>query len=198
MSKGSKSFSKRVGLLLALPVSFGLAGIAVAHPQGGGPANQNGGAHYRGPISAKMQKCRAERHAKMLAKADANSDGTVSREERKAAHEARRAERLAQFDKDSDGTLNEAERESARHARTVRVFEELDANRDAEVSEAEATASCSPMARHFERVDADGSGSVSWSEFETASKALAKHRRGKRHHKRRGHRGRRGGGGPSK
>lgn len=196
MSTDNKSFSKRVGILLALPITFGLVGLAMAHPRGGGEGPSN----HNGPTSAKMQTCRAEHHAKMLAKVDANKDGEVSAEERRVAHKARRAEKLASYDTDQDGSLSEAELSNARHDRMVRVFENLDTDSNAEVSAAEAEASCSPVGRAFETIDADSSGAVTWSEFEEASKKFMKHgRRGKRHAKRggRGRRGMKRGGGES-
>lgn len=185
MSTDNKKFSKRVGLLLALPITFGLAGLAMAQPRGGG--ERMGPANHNGPMSAKMQTCRAEHHAKMLAKVDSNKDGEVSPEERRSAHEARRAEKLASYDKNQDGSLSEAERGNARHDRMVRVFEKLDSDSNAEVSAAEAEAGCSPVGRAFQRIDVDSSGAVTWSEFEAASKKVMKRgRRGKR----RGHGGR--------
>ena len=179
MSTRNKNFSKGVGLLLALPLMFGSASLAVAHPAGGpgGP-----GAHS-GPVSAKMQKCRAEHRAKKLAAVDANKDGTISQDERKLAREKRRASRLAEYDKDKSGNLSEAERKEARHDRMVEKFEELDTNSDAEVSLAEAEAGCTPISRHFAKVDTDGNGSVTWTEFESAAKKFMKRgRRGRGMH----------------
>lgn len=189
MSTHKKKISLRAAFLFALPLTFGLAGLAVAHPGGsGGPGK---GAH-KGPPTAQMQQCRAEHKAKKLAKVDTNKDGTASPEERKAAHEARRAARLAEYDKDQSGDLSEAERKEARHDRMVETFEALDTDSNAEISSAEAEASCSPASRHFDKVDADGSGSVTWAEFEGAAKKFMK-RGGKRGHRgMKGHRGQRG------
>ena len=179
MSTNNKKFSKRAGLLLALPLTFGLAGLAVARP--GGPGGEGKRAHD-GPMSAKMQKCRTEFKAKKLAVFDLDKDGTLSPEERTAAHTARKAERLAEYDKDKDGTLSEAERKEAQRDRMVEMFEGADSNSDAEISAAEAEASCSPMARHFDKVDADGNGKVTWTEFEAKAKMHGKRGHGKRGH----------------
>lgn len=180
MSKRSKKFSIGTGFLFALPFSFALAGIAMAHPGGrSGPGDGPPTAEMR----AKMQTCKAEHKAKKLAEVDTNKDGTVSPEERKAHHVARKAAKLAEYDKDKSGDLNEAERKEARHDRMVEVFEGLDANSNAEISREEAEASCSPAGRHFDKVDADASGSVTWSEFEGVAKKFMK---------RRGHRGMKG------
>ncbi len=193
MSTSNRKFSKRAGLLLALPLTFGLAGLAVAHP-GGGRGGPGGPSAHDGPMSAKMQACRAKHKAKRLAVADTNKDGKVSPEERKLAHETRKAARLAEYDKDRSGDLSEAERKEARHDKMVEKFEELDTNSNAEVSLAEAEASCSPLSRHFDKVDADGNGSITWTEFEAeAKKHIKRGRRGKGmrgHHGRFGKRGR--------
>ena len=186
MSTSNKKFSKRAGLLLALPLTFGLAGLAVAHPGGG----RGGPGAHKGPMTAKMQTCRAEHQAKRLAEVDTNKDGTVSAEERKLAHESRKADRLAQYDKDKSGDLSEAERKEAHHDRMVEKFEKLDTDSNAEVSAAEAEASCSPMSRHFDKLDADSNGSVTWTEFESAAKSHMKRGRGK--DGKRGHRGKDG------
>ena len=186
MSTSNKKLSKRVGLLLVLPLSFGLAGIAVAHP-GGGRGGPGGPGAHAGPMSAKMQKCRAEHHAKKLAAVDADKDGAISAEERKLAHENRKASRLAEYDKDKSGDLSKAERKEALHDRMVEKFEKLDTNSNAEVSRAEAEASCAPIGRHFDKADADGNGSVTWTEFESA---VGKHmKRGRRGKGMRGYRG---------
>ncbi|MGA0845733.1 MAG: EF-hand domain-containing protein, partial [Luteolibacter sp.] len=61
---------------------------------------------------------------------DADGDGQLSQEERKAAHEARiarmqarRAAVLEKFDADGDGELNEEERANAHKARRAETLE---------------------------------------------------------------------------
>ena len=189
MSERSKKSSIAAGFLFAFPFTFAIAGIAMAHPGGrSGP----GDAPPTPEMRAKMETCRAEHKAKKLAAVDTNKDGTVSREERKAHHEARKAAKLAEYDKDKSGDLNEAERKEARHDRMVEIFEGLDANSNAEISRDEAEASCSRAGRHFDKVDADGSGSVTWSEFESGAKKFMKHRGKRGHRGMKGHRGNRG------
>ncbi len=193
MSTNNKKFTKGTGFLLALPFTFALAGMAIAHPGGrGGPGD---GPHARkGPptpeMAAKMQKCRTEHHAKKIAELDTNKDGDISKEERRAGHEARKAARLAKYDKDKSGDLSEDERKEAHHEKSVEVFERLDSNSNAEISKAEAEASCSPVGRHFDRIDADSNGSVTWTEFEATSKKFSKRGRGMKG--KRGHRGMKG------
>lgn len=192
MSKRITKSSVGAGVLFALPFTFALAGLAVAHP--GGPGPREGRAAPTPEMQAKMKECRADHHKKVLAELDKDKNGEISPEERKLGHEARKAARLAKYDKDKSGDLSEAERADARHDRMVEKFEELDANSNAEISKAEAEASCSPAGRHFDKVDADGSGSVSWTEFEAAAKKFMKRgRRGMKGHRgKRGHRGERG------
>ena len=185
MSIHNKKTLVGAGILFALPFTFAIAGLAMAHPQGRcGPGD--------GPptpeMQAKMQKCRAEHHATMLAELDKDKDGKISREERRLGHESRKADRLAEFDKDKSGDLSAAERKDARHAKLVEEFESLDTNSDAEISKAEAEAGCSRASRHVEKLDADANGSVTWAEFEAGAKEHMKRGRrrmkaGKRHHR---------------
>ena len=88
--------------------------------------------------------------------ADSDGDGYVSLQEMKAAHNARIEEHFARADADGDGLLSEAERRAAhdkmraRHRERREHMREL--RRDPE--------------RIVERLDIDGSGSVSLDEFE--------------------------------
>ncbi len=65
-----------------------------------------------------------EQKAEMLAKFDADKDGQLSDEERKAARDARKAERkdkfMEKFDADKDGQLSDEERKAARDARKAK------------------------------------------------------------------------------
>lgn len=177
---------KRAGLLLAIPMTLGLAGIASAHPEGKGM-------RAKGPSTpaeaAKMKKCHEQFRAVKIKKFDTDGDGKLSPEERQIGKATHKAERLGQFDKDKDGVLSKAERADMLHEKVTERFERIDTNGDAEISSAEANESCSPLGRHFERVDSDGNDSISWTEFEkVASKRMKRMKRGKR-----GKRGMRGG-----
>ena len=93
----------------------------------------------------------------------------------------RQAERkadLAQYDLDKDGRLSDAEHKELRHAKMVQHFEELDTDNNAEISASEAKSSCTPVEHRFERIDENGNGSISWTEFE---KAAPKGPKGRRH-----------------
>ena len=58
--------------------------------------------------------------AEVLAKFDADKDGKLNAEERKAAMEARKAEMMKRFDKDGDGTLSDDEKKAMREAMVKR------------------------------------------------------------------------------
>ena len=108
---------------------------------------------------------REQRRAEIREQYDANGDGVLSVDERRALHDARdgrqrgkKKRRLEHFDTDGDGQLSESERTAAREVRRER------------------------RARALERFDADGDGQLSGSEIGAARSA-----RGGR-----GHRGGRG------
>lgn len=55
-------------------------------------------------------------HPEWFAKADADDNGKISPEERKAVRPVVREKLLEKFDKDGDGKLDEAERKAAKEA----------------------------------------------------------------------------------
>ena len=90
--------------------------------------------------------------------ADKDGDGFVSLEEAKAAHEARVEEHFAKADTDGDGLLSEEERKAAHKAKR----EQMKARRDHRRSRSMRR----DPEKIVERLDVDGSGSVSMSEFD--------------------------------
>lgn len=79
--------------------------------------------------------------AERFASIDANRDGQLSRDEMKAAHQARKAERFAARDANGDGSLSKAEVEGSK------------------------------LAKHFARIDANGDGSLTPEEMKAAHKS---------------------------
>lgn len=135
--------------LLLVPLS------AVAEP----------GAHQRGPRHS-PPKCLPIHVQTQLPTYDTNKNGRLDPEEHHAMREAERKADLATYDANNDGRLSKAEHEALRHGKMVQHFEDLDTDRNAEISKAEATGSCTPLEHEFARIDGDGNGSISWSEFE--------------------------------
>ncbi|NNF51906.1 MAG: EF-hand domain-containing protein [Gammaproteobacteria bacterium] len=88
--------------------------------------------------------------------ADNDGDGYVSLAEAKAAHAARVEEHFAKADTDGDGLLSEAERKAAHKAKREKMKERRDHRRDKRRDPENIV----------ERLDVDGSGSVSMSELE--------------------------------
>jgi len=101
--------------------------------------------------------------ADMIARFDADGDGELNEEERRAAREAFRAEReerrqqwlLEQYDKDGDGVLSEAEQAQVDADREAREADR--ARREAEMKQ-----------RALDAYDADGDGELSREERQTA------------------------------
>ena len=101
------------------------------------------------------------RRAEFLARNDTDGDGELSRDEKRAARQARRERIRQEFDANSDGSLDEAEREQARAARGERR--------------------AARRARILQCFDTDGDGALSESEREAVREALPgrrRHRRG--------------------
>ena len=138
------------GLCLALP------GIASAQPPG---------APGMGPQSCLPPAIRA-----LVPKYDSNQNGTLERSELRALRRDKRQAAFARHDRDGDGKLSDKEREALHHDKMVEDFESLDANRDAAISKSEAQGSCTPIERHFDRVDGNGDGAISWIEFAAAAR----------------------------
>ena len=85
--------------------------------------------------------------AEVLAKFDADKDGKLNAEERKAAMEARQAEMLAKFDTDKDGKLSEEEKKAAGEARKAEMMKRFDKDGDGELSDDEKKAMRAAMAQ---------------------------------------------------
>lgn len=93
--------------------------------------------------------------------ADSDGDGYVSLEEMKAAHNARIEERFAKVDSNGDGLLSEEERQSAREARREHRKGKRKHRRKMRSPE-----------KIVERLDSDGSGSVSFEEFQNGPRPM--------------------------
>lgn len=89
--------------------------------------------------------------------ADADGDGFVSLDEMKAAHSARIEEHFAKADTNGDGLLSEEERQTAREAR-----------RDNRQAKRKHRRKMRSPEKVVERLDADGSGSISLDEFQNS------------------------------
>ncbi len=84
-----------------------------------------GGGVARAGDAEKKKADKAERHAKkkaeLLKRFDTDNDGTLSKDEKKAMHEALKKEHeaklLERFDKDKDGKLSDEEKKAAEEAR---------------------------------------------------------------------------------
>jgi len=139
----------KASLSAALALAAVVAGPAMAHPHHGGGA--------------------------MLHRADADGDGTITRDEYRSARERL----FARLDRNSDGYIDDADDGQApamkRHRGAVRAAamrKALDADNDDRISRAELVDVA--MSR-FDRSDSDGNGVLDAKEIE-ASRAAAKQR----------------------
>jgi Ca2+-binding EF-hand superfamily protein len=119
----------------------------------------------RGP-GDRGERCLPAHIKKQLPTFDTNNNGRLDPEEHRAMREAERRSDLATYDIDGDGKLSKAESADLHHGKLVGHFEELDTDKNAEISATEANGSCTPIEHDFNRIDADGNGSISWAEFE--------------------------------
>lgn len=78
-----------------------------------------------------------ERFASRIGEADTNRDGALTKDELKAAHEAKRAEMKAKADTNKDGTVSDAERNVAREVFMKERFAKSDTNKDGALTAAE-------------------------------------------------------------
>lgn len=92
------------------------------------------------------------RHAAMMAKADANKDGKISKAELTAALDAR----FARMDANRDGKLTQEDRALNREARMDKRFAAMDTDRNGQISKAEFKAA--HQARFDRRQGADEGG----------------------------------------
>jgi|GEM_PF-3687008 len=106
----------------------------------------------------------------LLPKYDRNHNGRLDPAEHHAMMRDQRRADFKKFDRDGDGRLSKTERDDLRHAKMVEHFEALDRNRNAEISRAEAKGSCTPVEWHFNQIDSDNDGSITWTEFAAAAK----------------------------
>lgn len=155
------------GAAVAQQVPTAARGMARADADGDGRLNQ-----------AEFVARRVDR----LAAADANKDGSVAAEERRAAWTARRAERRAgafdRLDADKDGTLSRTEFEAPRAARAERqpragrpMARAARMDRTVSIADAQAKAQ-----QAFTRLDADSDGFVTADEQRAGRQAMREQR----------------------
>lgn len=116
------------------------------------------------------------RHVSMFESADANGDGLVTRDEFMSA----RAERFAKLDRNGDGFIDRADAgeqaaERPRPAKRMRgMMARMDADGDGKVSQSEFVDAGAKM---FDRADTDHSSSLDKTEIEAAKNKLRERRR---------------------
>ena len=107
---------------------------------------------------------------------DANGDGQVTQEEM----QAHRDKRFTDADTDGDGKLSVQEMQAAGQKkvndRVTKMFESQDANKDGFLTQDEL-----PKPRRagkmFDRIDADGNGTISEQEYADAKERMGRHHR---------------------
>ena len=82
----------------------------------------------------------AEKKAEILAEFDADGDGKLSEDERKAAMEARKKAFMEKYDTDGDGELSDDEKAAAREARKKAIIAKFDKDGDGELNDEEKKA----------------------------------------------------------
>ncbi len=170
--------TRLLGGLAALAL-VAVGGVAAAQQASDRPAARGMRADEDGDGRLSQAEFMARRLDRLRA-ADANGDGSVSADERRAAREARRARRAdARFDRldaDKDGAVTRAEFDAAHAERGMRGHRGHRGARAAGpvvIADAEARA-----ARTFARLDADGDGYVAADERRAARQAARGHGRG--------------------
>ncbi|MEP2942421.1 MAG: hypothetical protein ABJ081_00920 [Hyphomicrobiales bacterium] len=165
---------KKTLILTTALISFVASSIAFAQSHGMKAADTNkDGNLTRAELSAHV--------GKRFAKLDKDGDGSITKEERKAARADRRAERFAKLDTDGNGSLSPEEfqvqtdkyhgkggkkggKHHGRHAK-------LDANQDGVIDKAEFEARAF---KRFDRIDTNNDDVVSAQERQAA---YAKHKK---------------------
>lgn len=146
-------------LILSAGLTLAVAGAAAAQST---PQNAPQNAPIAGKLDrdgdrrvslAEMQAKAAERFARL----DANGDGRLTRDERKAGRQAARADRVR-----------------SRTERLNAVFARRDADRDGYLGQAEAPRRLQP---NFARFDADRDGRLTAAELQAGRQAMAAERR---------------------
>ena len=138
-----------------------VAVIAVAAPEGAG-------GHRHGAMVERLKQ------------ADADGNGSISRDEAKAL--PRLARHFDEIDANRDGQLSSdemrafhqamhAKHSEERQARMAERWKKLDANGDGRVSLAEAQAGSPRLAQHFAQIDANGDGFITPDEMKAARQA---------------------------
>ena len=184
------------------PVLAGAVAALIAAVAGGlafakaEPAGQARPAQVRADADGDQRLSQAEfvgARVSRLTAADADRDGTVTPDERRAGHQARRAERVgARFDRldaDNDGSISRTEFDSAREARAERREgrperghrghgrrgggeHRMAARGPVVIAEAQAKA-----AETFARLDADRDGYLTVEERRAGREAMREQRR---------------------
>lgn len=125
---------------------------------------------------------RHQGHQGMMEAADADKDGTVTRDE----FLAWRAKQFAHMDRNGDGVIDDADRKAAedqreamREQRGKGMLEKLDANGDGKITKDEFVNAPAPM---FDKADTDGNGVLDAKELQAARDAMRaqwkEHRKG--------------------
>lgn len=95
----------------------------------------------------------------IVEKFDANKDGKLDKEERKAAMEARKAEMLKKYDKDGNGELSEEEKKAVAADRKAELIKRHDKDGNGELSDEEKkTARAEMEKRRGPRGEGKGKG----------------------------------------